>query len=1074
IQAADRLLGCLSTLRDAEDAPGTLSALQVFSEALLPLNDLAARCLQEPGVPPRHRALAQAVQLLQRCLPLLHAAKPSDLEQPRDQEISPSKDYAFQLIERTIRELISLLRGHADNDELHDRAGVFSKHVCRLLALLSCPASVLCSSSEVSAHADMVVFYCVLLADLSSPDTKLELVEHCRVLLQLSENICSRVGQEEGQNPGQNQGGSGLEEECHTMKKEVESLNRTVVTATLCQILNTFFEAKEPLRQLVEGALGLAGKGCFSAGAGGFLKMLQPLTSTFFTHVQQMLRVADIVVARCTNPQTAGEIRDRVEYLKRLLAGLPPLLAEMNGNVAQVSTAEQLQSLYQAWAATTKSLLLCFEETVPMHEFVQVSIQQMAKHREWCEKALESQDLQQFSWHVTILTNWAQWVVEATTRYVDRTTDPVFRNGLLVWIEQLGSSIAELKTVVALCPERLSYLQTRLVFARTVKCLLDTSHRVQDGLDGSNHPDILSPLREQVRSAEGAEELELSPSHTALESSADETTLQEDVLSGPSSRAASLHPDVVPRKADPHPIIAALLAATRAHDMAAVNAACSALLELSTCCIRASKEALPLVESPLMETLGQFKTIEVLTARVIRLARETASRQSGGPCRLLQMSLKLSERICKTKECLAAAAGSWHSLSQQVFHFISSADFLSGKQALDEPMAALAGIVHFAGDIASLASRNRNDGAPSIWESFRQVQAQLSHAQINTQVLLEKAASLEGSCRAGEASVELHCVLWAVGMRVLLSAVDRFAGRDLLLLRELSSAARHKLCLWSILPAVSENSLRLQEAARLSYLSCPEDCGCSEILVLREEIRVLMEALLEASRTLSVSWLSTASLFIRFELLQRELALRAKALLLHLEKVNVEYLEVVRDVFGPALSPVSQDDRERSKQTFEEKAARLMANVQRVRSSLQDVLEATAQLQSQASLLSAADRLQVVTCEAVNRARRVLQSPQDTERVRLELSVWDWSARAHYLVTQLQAAPGVDAHVLELMGWCLRSVGDQRPPRQCNSISELFPAPEFGAPSHAELSDTCLGRSEQPSGAARDTCKGVR
>ncbi|NXA51510.1 CTNA1 protein, partial [Nothocercus julius] len=1067
IQAASWLLECLSVLHDAEDMPGMLSAFQVFSESLLLLNDLTARCLQELRASPRQKSLAQALQLLQRCVPLLHTAKHSDLEHPCDQQIRLSKDYAFQLMEGTIRELISLLRDDMGSKELQDRPGIFSKHVKTLLALLSCPASVQRSSSEFSTHVEMVVFYCMLLADLSSPDTKTDLVKHCRVLLQLSKNICSQVSQEEGR-PGQSWGESSLEEECRTMRKEVENLSHTVVTATLCQILNTFFEAKEPLRQLVEGALSLASKGCFTAGAGGFLKTLQPLTATFFTHVQQMLRVADIVVARCTNPQTAREIRDCVGYLKRLLASLPPLLIAMSRNVAHVSTAERLQSLHQAWAGTTESLLLCFEEMVIMHEFLQVSIQQMAKHREWCEKALESQDLQQFSWHVTTLTNWAQWVVEATTRYVDRTSDPIFRNGLRVWIEQLGSSIAELKTVTALCPERLSCLQNRHIFVKAVKCLIDTSHRVQDGLDGSNHPDILSPLREQVRSTEVAEELERSPSCAGLKGIADETTLQEDILSCASSRADNPHPDVVPRKADIHPVIAALLAATRARDVAAVDAACTTLLELSSCCIHASKEALPVVESPAMETLGQFKNIELLTPRVVSLARETASRQFCGPCRLLQTSLELSERIWETKECLAATAGSWYSLSQQVFHFVLSADFLSGKQALDEPMTALAGIVHLADDIASAAPSNEDDAVPSVWESFLQVQVKFSQAQRNTDVLLQKAASFEGSCRAGEAVLELHCVLWAVSVHVLLSAVDRFIGRDLLLLSELRSAVKRRLCLWNILAAVSENSLRLQEAARLSYLSCPKDCGRGEILVLREEIRVLTEALLGASRTLSVSWLSTASLFIRFELLQRDLALRAKALLLRLEKVNGEYSQVMRDVFGPALTPVSPDDRGRSKQIFEEKVDQLMANVQWVKSSLRDVLEATAQAQSQASLLSIADHLQAVASDAVSSARQVFQSPQGKEHLCLALFVCEWSAEAHHLVTQLQAAQGIDGRVSELVRWRLRSMGDQCPPRQRSSISKLFPAREFGAPSRTELPEACPGRSERSSGAAGD------
>ncbi|XP_055672138.1 uncharacterized protein LOC114011476 [Falco peregrinus] len=954
--------------------------------------------------------------------------------------------------------------------EPQDRNGTFSQHISRLLALLFQPDPAHLSDSEFSAHVEAVIFYCMLLADSSRPDLKLDLVKHCWVLLRLRKSICSHVSQQEGR-PEQSWGESRLEKECHTMREEVESLNQAVLTATLCQILDTFFEGKEPLRQLVGDALSFAGTGCFPAGQEGFLEKLQPLTATFFKHAQQMLKVADFVLARCTKSQTAREIREWVEYLERLLASLPPLLTEMSGNTAQVSAAQQLQSLYHAWAGATESLLWCFEETVSMHDFLQLSVQEMAKHRDQSQTALGSQDPEQFSWHATRLTSWARWVVEATTRYVDRATDPIFRNGLLVWVEQLANSILELKAVTALCPERLSCLQTRDAFSKAASCLMDTAHHVQDGLDGSNHPDILSPLREQVRSPDVAKGLELSPLRAGLKATTDEAALPEDILSCPSSRPGNSHPYTVPRKGDTHPVITALLAATRAHDMAGVNAACSALLELCNSCINVAKEALPVAKSPQVETLGQYHMIVLLTPCVISLARETALRQLHHSSRLLQMALTLSERICETKECLAAVAGSWYSLSQQILGFISSADFLRGKQALDETTMGLAGAVQLAGHIASIACSEGNPISPSVWESFLQVQAKFSHAQTNTKVLLEKAASFEGSCRVGKANLELHCIEWAVSMHVLLGAVDRFIGRDVLFLRELRSAVKNKLCSPSLLAAVSENSLRLQEAARLSYLSCPEDHGRSEILVLREEIKVLMEALLDASNTLLVSPLSTASLYIRFELLQRDLALRAKALLLHLEKVNTEHLRVIRDVVGPALSSLSQEERERSKQAFDEKASRLMANVEWVKTTLQDILEASAQLQSQANLLSLADHLLVLTSDAVGSASQLFQGCQDEGHLRLDSTVWYWSAKAHYLVTQLQAARGISGHVLQLIRQCLQNAGDQHFPRQCNSKAKLFPAQEPGALSHTTPTETCPGRSGQASGAAREAHK---
>lgn len=1030
---ASWLLECLSVLRDARDAPGLLAAFQAFSEALLLLSQLTAKSLQQLPDCPAGKSLAQTLQLLHKCVPLIHTAKHSALTHPRDCQADLSQDPVFQLADRTIRELLSLLT------EPQDRSGIFSQQVSRLQALLSHPDSLRLSEGVFSSHLEAVILHGMLLAESSRPDLQLELVERCWVLLQLRRSICSHMRQREEQ-PGQRQGEHRLERECHSLREELENLDRAVLRATLCQILDGFFEEKEPLRQLAEGALSLAGPGCFPAGPGGILRKLQPLIAAFFAQAQRMLQAADLVLARCAKAQTAREMREGVEHLRSLLASLPSLLTETRTN-----SMEQLQALCCAWARATDSLLRCFEETIGMREFLELSILELAKHREWCQAALEHQDPEGFSWHAARLRGWARWVVGATTRHVDRATDPIFRNGLLVWVEQLAKSILKLGAVTALLPGRFCCLQRRDAFSQAAGSLMDSALRVQAGLDGSNHPEILSPLREQVRSTKVGKGLELSPPHTGIQTSRDEVVFQGDIQSHPSSPPASFPLDA--QRRDTLPVMAALLGASRAGDTDAVHAACSVLLELSNGCVEAAREALPLAEHPQLQVLEQHRDITALTPRIISLAMETGPGQLPAPGRLLHMALRLSGKIQDTQECLAAVAGSWNGLAQQVLGFILSGDFPRGKQALDETLLGLEGAVQVAGDIASTACSKENPNPSHVQESFLQLQAKFSRAQLNTKAFLEKAASFRESCGMEKAILELHGAWWAVGMRVLLAAVDQFVGRDVLFLRELSRAVRNKVGPRSLLAAVAENSLRLQEAARLSYLSCPGDHSAREILALREEIQVLMEALLDVSNTLLLSPLPAASLAIRFELLQRDVALRAKALLLHMERVNTEQLQLIQDVVGAALSNLTQEERERSKEGFEEKANQLMADVQWVRNTLRDALEAGAQLPSQPDLLSMAEHLLLLTADVLGSARQHFQSHQDTGDPcqdtgdpHLDSVVWYWSAKAHYLVTQLRVIHGMDRDILRRLRECLQR--ESRFPGSPNSTARLSPAPE--------------------------------
>ncbi|XP_039915111.1 uncharacterized protein LOC120750444 isoform X2 [Hirundo rustica] len=1047
--AASWLLECLNVLQDARDAPGLLAAFQAFSEAVLLLSRLTAKRLQELGYCPGGKSLAQTLQLLHKCVPLIHTAKHGALTHSRDCQADLSQDSAFQLTERTIRELLSLLT------EPQDRTGIFSRQVRRLQALLSHPDPLRLSEGAFSSHLEAVILHGMLLAESSRLDLQLELVERCWVLLQLRRSICSHVSRREEQ-PGQSQGVHGLEQECHSLREELENLDQAVLRATLCQILDGFFEEKEPLRQVVEGALSLARSGCFPAGPGGILRKLQPHIAAFFAQAQRMLQAADLVLARCAQAQTAREIREGVEHLQSLLASLPSLLMETRGN-----STEQLQALCHAWARATNSLLCCFEETIGMREFLELSIQELARHKEWCEAALECRHPKGLSWHAAHLTGWARWVVGATSRHVDRATDPIFRNGLLVWVEQLDKSILELGAVAALIPGRFSCLQSQDAFSQAVSSLMDSALRVQAGLDGSNHPEILSPLREQVRSTK----VEKGLSHTGIQTSMDEAAFQGDIQSHPSSPPANFHLD--PWKDDTHPVITALLGASRAGDMDTVRAACSVLLELSNGCVEAAWEAVPIAEPPQLQVLEQHQDITALTARIVSLATETTPGQLPAPGRLLQMALRLSGRIRETWECLAAVAGSWNGLAQQVLGFILLGDSPRGKQALDETLLGLAGAVQLAGDIASTACSKENPNPSHVQESFLQLQAKFSRAQLNTKVFLEKAASFRESCGIEKAILELHGVRWANGMRVLLDAVDQFVGRDVLFLRELNRAVRNKVGPQSLLAAVAENSLRLQEAARLSYLSCPGDHAAREILALRDEIQVLMEALLDVSNTLLFSPLPAASLAVRFELLQRDVALRAKALLLHMEGVNMEQLQFIQDVAGAALSSLTQEEKERSKEGFEEKANQLMADVQWVRNTLRDALEAGAQLTSQPSLLSVADHLLLLTADVVESARRRFGSHrdagdpcQDTGDPHLDSVAWYWSAKAHYLLTQLWVIRGIDRDILRRLTECLQRERFSGSP---NGTAGLSPAPE---PTEAAGIRPC--RSRGASGAMQD------
>ncbi|XP_025067651.1 uncharacterized protein LOC112551352 [Alligator sinensis] len=1096
IQAADWLLDCLSTMESAGDISAMLAAFRDFSESLLLLNNLTERRIQELRVSPQQKHLAETLQILKKCVPLLHTVKHGVLKHPQDLQVNLSKDYVFALINRTVKELISLLTNDSGNKELRERNGLFSHHLSQLMGLLSSPHPKHFYEGEFNSLVEAVVFYCMILADSSRPNIKLQLINHCHHLLTFWKSISSHAKLTR-QVATQSQVMGELVEKCHTMREEVKSLDQAVLTALLCQIVDTFTETKEPLKRLIEAVLEPTVMSCAPAEGNRFLKKLQPLITAFFSHSHQMIKVANFALARCTKINTVTEIEDCVGCLNRLLATVPLLLTEVSKDPPKISMSEHLQSLYHTWAGTTESLSACFDEVISLHGFLDLSVQEMADHREGCEKALESETSGEFSWHAANFTCRAAHIVQVIRRYVDKARDPIFRNGLLVLVKQLDTSIFEVKTATDQCLERISCSQARNTFLRRAKHLVDSACRVREGLDESNHPAILSPLREHIRKPDLPRELTCVAAHElpaprATHGIKAKTTDSNELLEGflckplqslscafeiPLS-AGSLYLNGAPRKVDVHPVIGQLLTATKKHDVTAVNTACSTLLELSNCCVDAAKEALPIVQSPLLEKLTHYRKIVLLTPRVVSLAREIAPNPLSSTDKLLETAILLSERICETKQCLMTVAGSWYSLSQQLFCVISPHDFLKSKQTLDEIMQALALVVQLAGDIACTDTEEEHTVVPKIHERFVRVQAKFKCAQTNTKLLLEKVLS-SGTFHSNQAGVdrlEANCVLWSVVMQVLLLSVDHFIGRDVLFLSELRNTMKHKLCLQTVLAAVSESSLRIQEAACLSPASCAEGGRDCEILVLRQEIKILTEAVLQVAGILSVSLVPTPNLSVRFELLQRELAIRAQTLILYLNSTNQEFLRVIQSVVQLALpcAKVHDSDREMIRKVFEERAGRMMANVQQVKTVIKDALQNTACLNLQESLLSATDHLLLLTLEVIGRASKLLQSQQDKELFQLDNILWEWAAKAHWVVTQLQSVPGIRESALELIKLYLQNSESHNVPHQHYGTAQLFQAEIPGTKNQscavfANSAESSLAKSEWTGLAARET-----
>ncbi|XP_072488048.1 uncharacterized protein [Notamacropus eugenii] len=1058
IQAACWCLNCLEALEAAGDVSTALVFFQNFSEGLLFLNTLTEHRLLELKWSVHRDCLAQCLQFLKKCIPLLYTAISGDLSHAQNQLVRESKSYIFELTKKTLEELIALLNAEREPQKNpKERSGIFSQHLEHLLMLLAEPTLETDLQGDLDSLIGAMVFHSMLLAGSSRPHMKLKLVQCCHCLLELRNMVVQCLNRMKilSSVDCSNQD---LREKWAMLRCEVQILDQTMQTGLLYQILDTFTDVQGPLKRLIQVAWGIVVLGS-SWDSEGFTKSLQPFTNAFCMHSEKMFKVAHLVLVRCTQHQIGREIEQTISSLQKLMVRVLPLCTKSQEGLDLAWLSDTFQDVYQAWVWAAEGLLACFDNVFNIPEFLAVSIEEMEEHMSFSELTLNSGNSKEFSWHVAYLQGRAKHIVQVMNRYVDQNRDPIFRNGLRVLIQQLENSIPAVLAAAEHCLENRNDIQAKDVFLNKVSLLIHSTHGVQDGLNGINHPDILSPLRDQIHKFKTPKgQLRLTPD-SLLEFSSLEpmgkfiggSRLAEEFSNTSYDPEECRSRDIptlnlmVPKiilQGISLPIISKLVLAVENHDLPAVSSACTELLKLANC-TEAAQEALVGGKSSELEGIVETQDIISLTPYTTGLAKEIANESAASTRRLLQAALQLSEKIAESHQNLAAMAGDWYHLSQQLFCGIQVADLPGNVQIFSEVKQNIMDVAQLADKAGQMHLNKESSLSIQNPEHLLQIQAKLQRVETHARDLLDKVLDSNGLQypKNRETSIKESCLLWSVAVQALLRGIDGFIGRDILFLTELRQVMKNKLDLQRGLAPLANNSLRLQEAARLSALLCGDEGVKGELVLLQREVHILTEALLEVAQILALSPPLVPNLSIRFELLQRELALQAKVLAAYLSNINKDYERTIQNIIQLALSAsnASKDDKTKFNVALGKNMTQITSSIQAVQKVVEEDLESRP---GQESLLRVVKHLILLTAEVVQKVHVLLEHSQDKVDGMLQSLQWEWAAEAHYVAAQLQMWRGSHASALKFLALDL----------QTSSVSVGIPSedPDLTLPSQGE------------------------
>ncbi|KAM9727221.1 uncharacterized protein ACNS7B_017863 [Menidia menidia] len=664
-----------------------------------------------------------------------------------------------------------------------------------------------------------------------------------------------------------------------------------------------------------------------------------------------------------------------------------------------------------------------------VREFTNLAINEMVNDRHGCDAAFRKQNHKLFDEHAKNLMCHMKLVVRSVKRHLDRSSNPIYRNGLLTLLKQVDSSQTKLAESVRhmLFGSSLN-VEIYSQFTDNASTAIQHSRVLREGLDGHQHPDLLSPLRQLARKPEITEPFlpvkdtcgvnlghvmraSDSPVFEVLER--DSQVKQEedhsDVETIEAGLARKYDGDDLKMPADPAepelihkpldfnllPLLYEVVTVTKEKDVSVLNQACTSVLRLSNCYAQAAKEALAIADAVDSQTLESFRAELVsLTPLLIQTAQETAMSLVMRTKNIYKYSTQFSDLINNIRKVLLPVAGTWYHAAHAELQGNLPAVSAGVIQGLNDVMTLSAEVVQL---LASSDLNLQTDGQ----EAFSILHSKLNKAQNNTKDLVEFLTTAE---KQGD-QLDSLCVLWGVSVQILLHLMDRIL---------VTSASTKHLSSQKQLTVLSENSLRTQEAARLTSLNSKSTYKSKQLTSYQNELKTLTEIYLKAADELDI--IPNLIQLAKSEFLQRHLLIKIRVLSGQLSKENKEYSTALESFVKSAyyaakhFRGASAEDME---QQFETTAQTFLENVKYATNKVEDCLNYIRDPHSRSNLRSINDHLSFQISEIISRAKLIVQTHYICDTLSLDVQIQCWSAKAHYVVEEIRKQDGIHQETIE-------------------------------------------------------------
>ncbi len=414
----------------------------------------------------------------------------------------------------------------------------------------------------------------------------------------------------------------------------------------------------------------------------------------------------------------------------RLKQAICVLVQNLEEDVVHSSEAlEKLKEMQQRWSEEIEQLLQACSSIINVKDFVCLALQEMQSN--WMEfvEAHEDEDAPYLTKQASLLIGHMNLVILLVRIHVRKSDNPIYRNGLLVLIKQAEVSAAEVINCVTDIYSNASL--SNEAFSLLSDCVSTAQKHfdiLREGLDGLQHPHLLSPLRKGARQSAGTVPcvMPISEHKRSTEDSSDKTESESSVQSStsevipcqfkaglknlavqliveydvPNPEEAWIAPvtesksPIQLHNIDLLPLLCEVVCMTKSKDVEALNMACTGVLGLSHSYSQATREATSVIDTADSEEVESLRSKLVsLTPLLVQTAQETAMSSAKSTDSIYKHSTDFSDLIKNARRILLPVAGMWYHAVYSMFQSYVPNMLESITQELTEVMCLCADVV---------------------------------------------------------------------------------------------------------------------------------------------------------------------------------------------------------------------------------------------------------------------------------------------------------------------------------------------------------------------------------------------